>query len=314
MPKVSVIMNCYNGAAYVRKAIESVYAQSFEDWEIIFWDNASTDETAAIAQSFDGRLRYFRSVENVPLGHARRLAMAEAAGEWVGFLDSDDLWYPDKLQKQVTALATAPVGVVLSYAGVREQLMDGTLIRDALPRSRSGDIFAEQLVQFDINMVTPLLRRSKLEEFGLTFDERIRASEEYNLFLRLLAKGEACVVNERLGVWNIRPGSLTDQSIDLWAIERRLTLKTLEEENPGIRQKYPVAFNAAESRAAYYDARLLVERNDFAGARAALRAVRSKGALYTALYALAHLPPAWKLAHDPVVKRRVGGLVARVLR
>ena len=57
MAKVSVIMNCYNGAAFVRSAIESVYAQTVGDWEIIFWDNASTDETAAIAQSFDSRLR-----------------------------------------------------------------------------------------------------------------------------------------------------------------------------------------------------------------------------------------------------------------
>lgn len=313
MPKVSVIMNCYNGAAFVRNAIESVYAQSFEDWEIIFWDNASTDDTAAIAKSFDSRLRYFRGVENVPLGHARRLAIAEAEGEWIGFLDSDDLWYADKLEKQMMALATCPAETVLCYAGVREQLMDGTLIRDALPRSRSGDIFADQLVQFDINMVTPLLRRAKLEHFGLTFDDRIRASEEYNLFLRLLAKGPACVVNECLGIWNIRAGSLTDQSIDLWAAERLLTLQTLTEENPGIRKRYSAAFEAATSRAAYYEARSLVSRGDFRAAREALRPIRGKGPLYATLYALSYFPSGWRLAHDPVTKRRLGRLLSRFL-
>lgn len=307
-------MNCYNGAAFVRKAIESVFAQSFKDWEIIFWDNASTDETPTIAKSFDGRLRYFRSVENVPLGHARRLAMAEAAGEWIGFLDSDDLWYADKLEKQMLALATCPDETVLCYAGVREQLMDGTLIREALPRSRSGDIFAEQLVQFDINMVTPLLRRTSLLEHDLTFDDRIRASEEYNLFLRLLAKGPAGVVHECLGIWNIRPGSLTDQSIDFWAIERRLTLQTLEEENPGIRSRYPAAFRSAESRAAYYDARKLIAGGNYAGARAALRPVKGYGAIYAGLHMLAHFPWAWSILHDPTTKRRLGNLISSLHR
>ena len=313
MPKVSVIMNCYNGAEYVRAAIESVYAQTFADWEIIFWDNASTDDTAQIARSFGDRVRYFRGVRNVPLGQARRLAMAEAAGEWIGFLDSDDLWYPWKLERQIQALEAFPGEAVLCYAGVREQLMDGTRIRDALPRSRSGDIFAQQLVQFDINMVTPLLNKARLREFGLTFDDRIRASEEYNLFMRLLAKGPACVVDECLGVWTIRPGSLTDRSIGLWASERRLTLQMLEEENPGISSRHKAAFGAAASRAAYYEARDLIAKDDYAGARAALRSVMRSGPLYAALYALSHAPWAWRIVHDPVTKRRLGQLVSRFL-
>lgn len=305
MTKVSVVMNCYNGAAYVRSAIESVYAQSFQDWEIIFWDNASTDQTAAIAKSFDSRIRYFCSAENVPLGHARRLAMAECRGEWIGFLDSDDLWYPDKLEKQLSAIAQCPDDTVLCYAGVREQLMDGTLIREALPRSSSGDIFAQQLVQFDINMVTPLLRRASLETFKLTFDDRIQASEEYNLFMRLLAKGPACVVNECLGIWNIRAGSLTDQSIARWATERRLTLEMVREENPGIDRHNAEAFAAAEQRACYYDARYQMAEGKGKAARASLSASNKNGLIYRLLYLLTFLPFAWRLAHSDIVRRRI---------
>src|SRR5450755_3635344 len=100
MAKVSIIMNCLNGERFVREAIDSVYAQSYSDWEIVFWDNASTDKTGEIAQSYDSRLRYFRADQTVPLGPARNLAIQRARGEWVGFVDYDDLSMPDRLTRQ----------------------------------------------------------------------------------------------------------------------------------------------------------------------------------------------------------------------
>ena len=101
MPKVSVIMNCLNGKRYLRKAIDSVFAQTFDDWEIIFWDNASTDESGEIAKSYRGRLRYFRSERTYSLGKARNLAFAQARGDLIAILDVDDVWLPNKLEKQV---------------------------------------------------------------------------------------------------------------------------------------------------------------------------------------------------------------------
>ncbi|MEK7079138.1 MAG: glycosyltransferase, partial [Patescibacteria group bacterium] len=67
VPKVSIIMNCFNGSKYLRESIDSVYAQTYRNWEIIFWDNASTDNSAEIAKNYDSRLRYFRSERNYPL-------------------------------------------------------------------------------------------------------------------------------------------------------------------------------------------------------------------------------------------------------
>lgn len=100
-PKISVIMNCFNCEKYLREAIDSIYAQTFGDWEIIFWDNSSTDKSAEIAKSYDDRLRYFRSEETAPLGKARNLAVEKARARWIAFLDCDDLWLPEKLEKQV---------------------------------------------------------------------------------------------------------------------------------------------------------------------------------------------------------------------
>ena len=93
-PIVSVIMNCYNSARYLREAIDSVYAQTYKKWEIIFWDNASTDNSAAIARSYDDKLKYFKSEANVPLGKARNWAIEKAQGKYVAFLDDADLFHP----------------------------------------------------------------------------------------------------------------------------------------------------------------------------------------------------------------------------
>ena len=70
-PLVSVVMNCYNGERYLREAIESVCAQTHQNWEIVFWDNGSTDRSASIAQGHGDRVRYFRAAQTTPLGAAR---------------------------------------------------------------------------------------------------------------------------------------------------------------------------------------------------------------------------------------------------
>ena len=87
---VSIIMNCYNCAKYLEEAIDSIYAQSYDNWEIIFWDNCSTDNSALIAKSYDSKLKYFLAKEHTALGRARNLAIKEAKGGYIAFLDSDD--------------------------------------------------------------------------------------------------------------------------------------------------------------------------------------------------------------------------------
>ncbi len=87
--EVSIIMNCLNGEKYLKDSIGSIYSQTYDNWEIIFWDNASTDRSDEIAQSYDSRLKYFRSDETYSLGKARNLAVSKAKGEYIAFLDVD---------------------------------------------------------------------------------------------------------------------------------------------------------------------------------------------------------------------------------
>ena len=94
-PLISIIINCFNGERFLREAIDSVIAQTYSNWELIFWDNQSTDSTANIVRSYhDDRIRYFYAPEHTSLGEARNLALEKANGVYIGFLDSDDKWLP----------------------------------------------------------------------------------------------------------------------------------------------------------------------------------------------------------------------------
>ena len=303
MPKVSVIMNCYNGEEYLREAIDSVYAQTFDDWEIIFWDNASTDQTPVIAASYGERLRYFRSSTMLTLGAARRQAVEQAAGEWVAFLDCDDYWYPEKLETQISALAGTDH--VLCYAGIREIEPDGTIIREVIPHHFSGNALEQLLQQFDVNMVTPMLRLAVLKRFGLNFDENITASEEYNLFVRLAAKGSVLSLPNILGVWRISPGSLTDRQIAKWSIERYYTLDQLKRENPGIDRLYPAAFREAYARGDYYKVRYLMSEGRVAEARKVMAGIAAVNFRYRLLLFGLYVPSFWGIIHGNFLKRRV---------
>lgn len=114
-PLLSVIINCYNGEKYLREAIDSVLAQTYKNWEIVFWDNQSTDSTREIVKSYkDPRIHYFYAPKHTPLGEARNLAVEKTNGEYINFLDADDVWSENKLAEQVKLIDPVKVGVVFT--------------------------------------------------------------------------------------------------------------------------------------------------------------------------------------------------------
>ena len=100
-PLVSVIMNCYNGASFIKKSISSVINQNYKNWEIIFWDNRSTDDTyLEICKFSDTRIKYYLAEKHTTLYQARNYAIEKANGDFYAFLDVDDWWDQNKLNKQ----------------------------------------------------------------------------------------------------------------------------------------------------------------------------------------------------------------------
>ena len=101
-PLVSIIMNCYNGEKYLKQSINSVLSQNFKNWELIFWDNNSTDNSKKILKSYrDNRIKYYFSKKTHNLYKARNLAINKTKGKYICFLDVDDWWARNKLNTQV---------------------------------------------------------------------------------------------------------------------------------------------------------------------------------------------------------------------
>ena len=240
-PKVSVIMNCLNCAKYLREAIDSIYAQTYKDWEIIFWDNASTDDSAVIAGNYDGRLRYFRDEEVVPLGKSRNLAMEKAGGEYIAFLDCDDKWMPEKLERQIPLFERNPlVGMVFSDAFDFFQY-DGSSARHFLRHGfnpKRGKIFAHLLNEYSISMPTVVLRAKALYSQPEWFDERFHICTDYDLFLRIAYDWECDYVDEPLAVYRIHNASITERLHQNISKERALTIEKFYRLYPDIDSHY----------------------------------------------------------------------------
>ena len=104
-PLVSIIMNCYNGEDYLCESIESVLSQTYKKWELIFIDNNSSDNSKKILYEYkDKRIFYFKSKKTLNLGRARQLAFNKCRGDFITFLDTDDLWSKNKLKIQINKL------------------------------------------------------------------------------------------------------------------------------------------------------------------------------------------------------------------
>ena len=114
-PLISIIVNCYNGEQFLTQCIKSIQKQTYENFEVIFWDNKSTDKSSVIYKKIkDKRFKYFLAKKKTNLYKARNLALKKTKGKFIGFLDVDDLWLPHKLDRQVSFFKDNTIGVVYS--------------------------------------------------------------------------------------------------------------------------------------------------------------------------------------------------------
>lgn len=185
-PLVSVVMNCRNGERFVHEAIQSVLQQSMGDFELVFWDNRSTDSTAEIVKGIpDTRIRYILSDHDDSLGQARNRAFAEARGQWIAIIDSDDIWLPHFLESQLTELKESGASMIYSnatyfYPDGRERLCSWR------PGTKVEVIDYQQLaLDYDITISTVLLEQKILSELSYVFDPELTVSEETDLFIRI---------------------------------------------------------------------------------------------------------------------------------
>ena len=206
-PLVSVIMNCRNCDKYLREAVDSVYSQSYQEWEIIFWDNDSIDGSANIVQDYGDSLKYFRSECSTSLGEARNNALKQVSGDYVAFLDTDDVWLPDKLEKQVDLMESNPeLSFVFSDTIFFDHQGDRYKYFSVVSPKR-GDVASDLICNGFISTETLMVRRSSLDEIGFEFNKNFTMVMDYDLTIRLSLIGSVDYIEEPLSKWRMHDTS-----------------------------------------------------------------------------------------------------------
>lgn len=203
---VSIVMPSYNTAAYIGDSIRSVLAQTYENWELLIVDDGSTDNTREIVAGFaDERIRFFENETNSGAAVSRNRALREATGKWIAFLDSDDLWHPQKLKKQLAFMKENEYAV--SYTDYQVQYNGQWLPYTYIAPNRVNKRKIIDYCYFSTNTVM-----YDVEKIGLIQIEPLRKNNDYAMWLKLLRQETAYRLPECLAYYLKRDGSISSGS------------------------------------------------------------------------------------------------------
>lgn len=195
-PTVSVVIPCYNAAPFLRETLDSAINQTYPPLEILLIDDGSTDDSAAIAESYGPPVRVIRQ-PNQGESVARNRGIDEAKGDWIAFLDADDLWDAQKTEKQVAALSNASPDIICCYADLYFFYPDGR--KESVPRRRldqDAGFSVKMLSDWCVSPITALVQ-AKIAR-TVRFPEFTRTSEDMLFFLSLRFHGHFLKLDEEL--------------------------------------------------------------------------------------------------------------------
>jgi len=216
MPKVDVIIPAYNAAKYLPAAIESVVAQTFEDWRIVLVDDGSTDDTAAVVAPFieqlGPKLEYIKQV-NRGLPATRNTAIANSSAEFLALLDADDVWLPGRLSESLKYFEGHPE-VGLTY-GYNDRIDPEGNVIDTFDRPQKNGVgrIAPYIYMRKVDLCCPTItfRRKCVDEVG-PFDESLRATEDRDLWIRIALRYEVALVPKLIAHYRMSPNSMSTDS------------------------------------------------------------------------------------------------------
>lgn len=186
-PLISIVVNCFNGERYLNECLKSILSQSYKNYEVIFWDNKSTDKSKLIFLNIkDNRFKYFADNEHVTLYGARNKALKFTSGKYIAFLDVDDMWYPDKLEKQVNVMEeNSEIG--FCYSGFKFFYENNKKLKSAFnnKKLKSGYIFSNLIKNYNVGILTLMVNKSIVDNNQIKFDERFTIMGDLDFVLRL---------------------------------------------------------------------------------------------------------------------------------
>lgn len=202
-PLISIIINCFNGETFLEESIKSIILQTHKNWEIIFWDNKSIDNSKNIFLKFkDKRFRYFYADTHTTLYEARNLALIKARGEFVTFLDCDDLWTKDKLFSQLKKFEDKNIGMVYSNLWLlnNKSGKKKLFIKNKLS---SGYIYDDLIKKYNIGIITVMIKMNCLNKIKDKFNPIYSVIGDFDFFLRFSKKFKINYINEPLAFYRL---------------------------------------------------------------------------------------------------------------
>ena len=209
-------MNCYNGEAFLNEAINSITKQTFENWELIFFDNNSIDKSEKIAKSFkDSRIKYFKSDRLLNLYDARNLAVKKTNGDYISFLDTDDMWTKDKLEKQINFIKkNSNYKILYSNYYVLKNNEKKIMYKNELP---SGFITQKLLDFYGIGINTAFIDKSIFEQYN--FKEDLNIIGDFDFFIQTSKKFQIGYISDPLTFYRIHENSFTKKNYKMYINE-----------------------------------------------------------------------------------------------
>jgi len=244
MLKISIIMNCYNGEQYLKEALESVTKQTYKNWELIFWDNQSTDKSASIFKSYtDSRFKYYYAPTHTDLGEARKEVIKKTTGKWIAFLDVDDMWLPDKLSEQIKIINSCKhnnIGLVYGKTYFLE--MKGKNKNYFIYQRKDGKLFEGKILRDLLHegnfipFLTAIVSKKAYEEVG-GFSSDYKFAPDYYLSISIAEKYIVKAVKKRIAVYRLHSGNLTKKMRDIAFYEEIKMLSPYINKYPTIQKR-----------------------------------------------------------------------------
>ena len=204
---VSIVMPSYNTAEYIAESIKSVQNQTYTDWELLIVDDCSTDNTDDVVQAFlsDSRIRYIKNETNSGAAISRNRALREAKGKWIAFLDSDDLWHPEKLQRQIAFMEKN--GYAFTYTDYMIK-QNGQWI----PYVYDGPMVVNRTMMYNYCYFSTITVMYDREKIGLIQIEDLRKNNDYAMWLQIIEKSKCYRLPECLSYYIKHEGSVSSGS------------------------------------------------------------------------------------------------------
>ena len=219
-PLISVIINCHNGAKYLDDCIKSVLSQTYKNWEIIFFDNNSTDKSSKIIKKYnDHRIKYFRSKKTHKLYKARNLAINKSNAEFITFLDTDDWWINTKLEEQKNFFLSNPsLDIVYSnlYLFFQKNLSKKLFIK----KIKNKNITQNLINKFEMPILTSMIKREFFNK--IKFDNNFTIIGDLDFFVRASTIGKIKGIKKPLAYYRYHENNLSKKKINLHIKELQL--------------------------------------------------------------------------------------------